>query len=123
MDELGKSILIVDDQPGIRLLLEELLQRENYIMSTAKNGMEALQQVGFGEPDCVLLDMKMPGMNGIEVLKEMKKLYPKMPVIMMTAYDEIEYTNEALQIGASHFFIKPFDIREVRDIVNALLKK
>lgn len=118
-----KSILIVDDQPGIRLLLEELFRREKYTTKTAKNGLEALKQVEAEEPDCVLLDMKMAGMNGIDVLRKLKANWPWVPVIMMTAYDESELTKEALKLGAVKFFVKPFDIFEVRDAVNALLGK
>lgn len=118
-----KSILIVDDQPGIRLLLEELFRREKYTTKTAKNGLEALKQVEECELDCVLLDMKMSGMNGIDVLKSLKSNWPQLPVVMMTAYDDTELINEALEIGAVNFFVKPFDIFEVRDVVNALFKK
>ena len=117
-----KSILIVDDQPGIRLLLEELFRREKYTTKTAKNGLEALRQVEDEEPNCVMLDMKMTGMNGIDVLKKLKSNWPQLPVIMMTAYDETELINEALEIGAANYFVKPFDIFEVRDAVNAILE-
>ena len=118
-----KRILIVDDQPGIRLLLVELFQRENFETVVASNGLEALQCVESQLLDCVLLDMKMPGMDGIEVLKKLKSDYPELPVIIMTAYDESELTNEAIEIGAVRYFAKPFDIFEVRDAVNALFKK
>lgn len=118
-----KSILIVDDQPGIRMLLEELFRREEYTTKTAKNGIEALKQVEEKVPDCVLLDMKMAGINGIDVLKKLASNWPQLPVFMMTAYDDTELIDEALAIGAVNFFVKPFDIFEVRDMVNALLKK
>lgn len=115
-----KSILIVDDQPGIRLLLEELFRKENYATKLASNGVEALHTVQQGEPDCILLDMKMPGMEGIEVLKQLRKKWPEIPVIMMTAYDELRLTEQALEMGAVKYFTKPFDIFEVRDAVNYL---
>lgn len=118
-----KRILIVDDQPGIRLLLEELFRRENYETKIASNGLEALQQVEDQQPDCVLLDMKMPGMDGIDVLKKLKSGWSELPVIMMTAYDESELIRKALEIGAVRYFAKPFDIFEVRDAVNALFQK
>lgn len=118
-----KSILIVDDQPGIRLLLEELFRRENYETKVAVNGLEALQKVEQQRPDCVLLDMKMPGMDGIDVLKRLKSSWPDLPVIMMTAYDETQLTEEALEVGAMRYFTKPFDIFEVRDAVHAIFEK
>lgn len=118
-----KSILIVDDQPGIRLLLEELFRRESYETKVAANGIEALQKIEQQRPDCVLLDMKMPGMDGIDVLKKLKTNWPELPVIMMTAYDETQLTEEALEIGALRYFTKPFDIFEVRDAVRAIFEK
>ncbi len=115
-----KKVLIVDDQLGIRLLLEELFKKENYQTICAQNGGEALQLAADEEPDCVLLDMKMPGIDGIEVLKRLKDYQPNLPVIMMTAYGELELTEKALNLGAEKYFTKPFDIFEVRDAVNTL---
>lgn len=115
-----KTVLIVDDQPGIRFLLEELFKKEQYNTRSAENGGEALRKVQDDQPDCVLLDMKMPGIDGIEVLKRIKKGWPKIPVIMMTAYGELELTEKALDLGAVRYFTKPFDIFELRDAVNSL---
>lgn len=115
-----RNLLIVDDQMGIRLLLDEVFRREGYQTHLAANGKEALQAATEKAPDCVLLDMKMPGMDGIEVLKKLKSSWPEVPVIMMTAYGEIELTDEALKNGAIRYFTKPFDIYEVRDAVKGL---
>lgn len=115
-----ESVLIVDDQPGIRLLLNELLQREGYAVRLAANGLQALQEVSKEQPDCILLDMKMAGMDGIEVLEKIMKSWPEIPVFMMTAYDELELIDEVLAMGALKYFTKPFDIFEVRDAINGL---
>lgn len=112
-----KHLLIVDDQPGIRLLLEEVFKRVNIKISLASNGMEALEIVRQHHPDCILLDVKMPGMNGVEVLREVRNLSPQALVMMMTAYSEIELTEEAEKLGIDQYFTKPFDIFEVRDTV------
>ncbi|SUI99083.1 Sporulation initiation phosphotransferase F [Sporosarcina pasteurii] len=124
-DEWGvvwvRNVLIVDDQQGIRLLLEEVFKKEGYGTKSAANGGEALQQVKNEQPDCILLDMKMPGMDGIDVLRQLKKEWPEIPVIMMTAYEELKLVEHALEIGAEKYFTKPFDIFEVRDAVNLLL--
>lgn len=117
-----KSLLIVDDQTGIRLLLDEVFRREGFVTRLAANGAEALQAVEDEVPGCILLDMKMPGIDGVEVLKRIKKRWPEIPVMMMTAYGELEMTDDALQIGALKYFTKPFDIYEVRDAVNALFE-
>lgn len=116
-----KNLLIVDDQTGIRLLLEEVFRREGYRTQLASNGLKALQKIEVELPDCVLLDMNMPGINGIEVLEKLANNWPELPVVMMTAYGETELIHEALKLGAKKYFTKPFDIYEVRDAVNAIL--
>ncbi|MFJ7185525.1 response regulator [Lysinibacillus xylanilyticus] len=115
-----KRLLIVDDQPGIRLLLNEVLKKEGHVTYLAANGIEALKYAE-EEMDCVLLDMKIPGMDGIEILRRLKEKWPQLPVFMMTAYGELEVVQEALDLGAIRYFTKPFDIFEVRDEVNKAL--
>lgn len=112
-----KHLLIVDDQPGIRLLLGEIFKTTEIMTTLASNGKEALEIVGEHHPDCVLLDMKMPGMNGVEVLREIRNLSPDAIVMMMTAYSEMELMMEADELGIDQHFTKPFDIFEVRDSV------
>ena len=114
-----RKLLIADDQLGIRLLLSEVFQREGYEIYLAANGVEALQVVKDEQPHCLLLDMEMPRMNGAEVLKELQKSWPDIPVIMMTAHDRVELTDKMLK-GIVHLFTKPFDIYEVREAVNRL---
>ena len=116
-----KRVLIVDDQQGIRLLLNEVLKKEGYATYLAANGIEALSFAEEHEMNCVLLDMKIPGMNGIEILKRLKEKWPRLPVFMMTAYGELDIVQEALNLGVIRYFTKPFDIFEVRDEVNKIL--
>jgi two-component system response regulator (stage 0 sporulation protein F) len=116
-----KRLLIVDDQQGIRLLLNEVLKKEGYVTYLAANGAEALRYAEEESMDCVLLDMKIPGMDGIEILKCLKEKWPQLPVFMMTAYGELDVVQEALELGAIRYFTKPFDIFEVRDAVNKTL--
>ncbi|AQQ54295.1 response regulator [Planococcus lenghuensis] len=116
-----KTILIVDDQPGIRLLLAEVFKKEGYHTVLASNGIEALRKTDETAPDAVLLDMKIPGMNGIEILKRLKAEKPDLPIMMMTAYGELDLIEESVSLGAVRYFTKPFDIFEVRDAVIQLL--
>lgn len=116
------SILVVDDQIGIRKLLEEVLSDEGYEVNLASNGIEALLCVGEQEPDLILMDMKMPGMDGIETLKELKELGLSNRVIMMTAYGELELVNQTKVLGAYSYITKPFDIIMVADMVANYLK-
>ncbi|WP_339060850.1 response regulator [Tepidibacillus marianensis] len=112
-----KKVLIVDDQFGIRVLLYEVFGKEGYQTFQAANGKEALQIVQNGSPDIVLLDMKIPGMDGLEILKRIKKIDRNIKVIMMTAYGELDMINEATKLGAITHITKPFDIDQVRAIV------
>lgn len=118
-----KKILIVDDQQGIRLLLSEVFKNEGYETLLASNGAMAIQYFENNPIDCILLDMKIPGMNGLEILQYIKKTEPLLPVIMMTGNSDADLIRQAEELGASHFFTKPFDIFEVRDTINKLLRE
>jgi two-component system, response regulator, stage 0 sporulation protein F len=115
------KILIVDDQFGIRILLNEVLQREGYETYQAANGIQALDIVTNHSPDLVLLDMKIPGMDGIEILKRMRKIDQEISVIIMTAYGELDMIQEAKDLGALTHFAKPFDIDDIRSAVKKYL--
>jgi two-component system response regulator (stage 0 sporulation protein F) len=118
-----KKILIVDDQLGIRLLLSEVFRKEGYETLQAASGKEALEILQSNEPDLVLLDMKIPGMDGLEILRRIRQISSSLKVIMMTAYGELDMIQEALSLGALRHFTKPFDIDEIRVEVNEILKK
>lgn len=113
-----KKILIVDDQVGIRILLEEVFTVEGYETYQAATGKNALQILRHKKPDLVLLDMKIPGMDGLEILRHIKEYDPSIKVIMMTAYGELAMIREATDLGAMMHFTKPFDIDELRETVN-----
>ena len=108
--------------PALGFYLKKYFEREGFAVRLAVNGFEALREIKREQPDCVLLDMKMNGIDGIDVLKVIRKDYPKTHVFMMTAYNELELTNQALELGAAKYFTKPFDIFEVRDAVNDLFE-
>ncbi|MFC5701288.1 response regulator [Cohnella faecalis] len=116
-----KRLLIVDDQVGIRILLLEVFATEGYETFQAANGKTALDIVRLHSPDLVLLDMKIPGMDGLEILKKIKEINRSIKVIMMTAYGELDMIKEATDLGALMHFTKPFDIDELRSAVNAQL--
>ncbi|WP_062308546.1 response regulator [Alicyclobacillus sendaiensis] len=119
---MAYKVLVVDDQFGIRVLLHEVLQREGYEVFQASNGPSALSIVEREQPDLVLLDMKIPGMDGLEILRNLRKLGVDAKVIMMTAYGELDLIHEALEMGAVAHFTKPFDIDELRRAVREHLE-
>lgn len=115
------NLLIVDDQEGIRLLLREVFKQDGYCTHLAASGVEALAIVETYIPDCVLLDMRIPGMDGITILSKLRELFPNLPIIMMTAYGEVTEIEKTKQLGAVAHFTKPFNIFEIRATVNKIL--
>lgn len=117
MSDSPATILVIDDQPGIRRLLTEVLQDEGYQVITAANGYEGIQLAQNNNPNVILMDMKMPGMDGIEALKELKRQGQGDQVIMMTAYGELDMVNEAKEAGMRDYITKPFDIMSLCQII------
>ena len=111
------SILIVDDESTMRSLLEKILAREGYQMYTAGNGVEALEHLSERKFDIVISDMKMPKMGGLELLKRIKKVYPGVGVIIMTAYGDTYSVKDALLLGADEYITKPFKSYEISLVV------
>lgn len=114
-------VLVIDDQPGIRKLLNEVLSEEGYNVVTAGNGYEGLQRAKEQKPALILMDMKMPGMDGIETLREIKRYNQTIKVIMMTAYGELEMVNQAQLLGAENYITKPFDINALCQLIEKTL--
>ncbi|MBW1858749.1 MAG: sigma-54-dependent Fis family transcriptional regulator [Deltaproteobacteria bacterium] len=113
-----ETILIVDDEKNYRVVLSAFLSGEGYEMLTADNAHEALEAVDSVDLDLVLTDMKMPVMDGIELLKQIKEKNPHLPVVMMTAYGTVEKAVEAMQLGAFNFIQKPFQNETLKQMVH-----
>ncbi len=107
-------ILAVDDEYLIRWTLQQNLTKEGYEVILAESGEEALAKVKEEAPDVVLLDIKMPGMDGYEVLERVLRIDPGLIAIMITAYDDVERVVKAMRIGALDYITKPFDFHKVR---------
>jgi len=111
-----QTILIVDDDKSIRYSLKRMMEN-HYAIVTAQNGEEALARFREDHPDLVIMDIKMPGRSGIEVLKEIKSVDPKSLVIIMTAYGTTETAIEAMKYGAFDYILKPFPIPKMKDLI------
>ncbi len=118
-----KKILIVDDEKNIRLTLKKCLEEQEYEVFIATNGEEGIEKIKSKHFDLIMLDIKMPGLNGMQVLKEIRDKGIKVNVIMMTAYGSIEKAVEAMKLGAIDFISKPFTPEEVRTIVKEVLER
>lgn len=112
------TILIVDDEKNYPLILSAVLQEEGYEALTANSGKEALEIIDHSDVDLVLTDMKMPLMDGIELLEKIKKKDHELPVMMMTAHGTVEKAVEAMQKGAYNYILKPFDNEQLIIYVN-----
>jgi diguanylate cyclase (GGDEF)-like protein/PAS domain S-box-containing protein len=117
------TILIVDDDAAILKLLNTKLSREGYICVTASQSEKAFGLLHDNSVDVALIDVKMPGMDGIELTKSIKQLYPDVCVVMMTGYPEVDYAVEAMRSGAEDYIFKPFNLDEVSMIVQRALQK
>lgn len=120
---MKEKLLIVDDQYGIRVLLTEIFKKEGYVTYQASNGFQAIDIVKNDHPQLVILDMKIPGMDGIEILKRIKVIDKNIKVILMTAYGELDIIQEAKELGANRYFAKPFDIDEIRKAAAEILQE
>ena len=116
------KILVVDDQLGVRRLLFETFREDKYEVEMAANGTEALKLFIAFEPDLIVMNMKMPGMNGIETLKRIRALDRKVAVIMMTAYsDNHQIMEQSKDLGILYYIGKPFDLFELKERVREVL--
>src|SRR5512136_661422 len=117
-----ERILIVDDDQSMRYSLNRMLEGQGLQLSLAKNGPEALERFEQDRPDLVVMDIKMPGQSGLEVLREIKEKDPRALVILMTAFGTTETAIEAMKYGAFDYILKPFDIPQMRGLVERALE-
>lgn len=114
-----KKILVVDDEESIRFLYREELEEEGFIVEVAKNGEEALEKLPLFKPDLITLDIKMPGMNGIETLKRIRESERKLPIIMCSAYGE--YRQDLTTWASDAYIVKCADLTELKSTIRKLL--
>jgi DNA-binding response OmpR family regulator len=105
----SNTILVVDDEDPLRLSLSLILQKENYRVQTAATAEEALDDLKLHEYDLMFLDLSLPGMSGIDLLLEVHKLFPHMPVLILTAHAALESAIQAVRLGARDYLIKPVE--------------
>jgi DNA-binding NtrC family response regulator len=121
MDQLEK-ILIVDDEPDTVMILRDRLEMDHYEVITASSGAAALKQIDRDLPDLVLLDIQMPGMDGLETLAQIHQKYPGLLVTMLTAHGSIQRAVEATKLGAYDFLEKPFKSEHIKEKVDQALE-
>src|SRR2546430_9893301 len=120
---MGIPVLVVDDEPDIARILADRLQTMSLDVQTAHDGEEALLAIQQNPPGLVFLDIQLPKLNGIEVLKRVRKEWQDLPVIIMTAYGTIAGAVEAMKEGATDFVTKPFDLDHVKIVIDRALEQ
>lgn len=116
------NILVVDDDKGIQEYLKEILVENGYSVRTAPNGISALNSVNKSQPDLIVLDLNLPDISGEGVCIEIRKKYPLLPIIMLTAKDDVKDKVKGLKMGADDYVTKPFISDEFIARVNARLR-
>ena len=122
-DGLTQSVLIVDDEPMARTLLRLMLVRAGFNVSEAEDGFDALEKVQASQPDIILLDVMMPGMDGFTVCEELRqrKETSKLPIIMLSAKTDLDSINKGLRVGATKYLTKPISPEDLtRHVKEAL---
>lgn len=120
---MNTHILVIDDDPRLINALRRTLSYEGYQVSTAANGESALDQVRLKPPDLVILDLMLPGINGMEVCRRLRGAGEQMPILMLTARDAVRDRVTGLEIGADDYLIKPFITEELLARIKALLRR
>jgi DNA-binding NtrC family response regulator len=123
MREPHERILVVDDEENVLILFKRVLGKEGYQVECASSAYEALKKLQDESFDLVLTDLKMDGMDGLDLVKKWKTVNPAMPFIMVTAYGTIQAAMNAGKEGVENFLIKPIDIEELKMAVKKALKK
>jgi DNA-binding NtrC family response regulator len=123
MTQSQVHVLVVDDERNIRKNLGMVLEVEGYKVDTAGNGDDALQRVREGHHDIAFVDIQMPKMDGLELLRHLRSLRPKLPVVMLTAYGTVSRAVEAMKLGAVDFIEKPFDPKSIKLLCHEVLER
>ncbi|MBN2557636.1 MAG: response regulator [Clostridia bacterium] len=119
----AKKVLVIDDEKNIRTLIKNCLEGNDYDVEIAVNGEEGYAKLSSEDYEIALLDIQMPGMSGLELLRKIRENNIKVDIVMMTAYGTVERAVEAMKLGAIDFISKPFTPAEIRDIVENVIKR
>jgi CheY-like chemotaxis protein len=117
------KILVVDDEPEFCRLLASVLTEMGHEVSTASGGRQGLAKIRKNPPDLVFLDIKMPRMDGLECLRRLRKSKRKPVIVVMTGFGDIQSAREALRLGAEEYISKPFDLDDLKQLVNELVRE
>jgi len=121
--QAGPHVLVVDDDPQIRAALTRALELDDYRVTTASNGVKALESVTANRPDVMVLDVMMPYVGGLDVCRTLRSRKDRLPILVLTARDEVGDRVAGLDAGADDYLTKPFALEELRARLRALLRR
>lgn len=116
-----KKILVVDDADFMRGSLRLIFESENYLVLEAEDGYQAVKMYAEQQPDVVTMDINMPGKTGIDAIKEIKEIDPNAKIVVVTSMGTEFMIRDAIQSGAANFIIKPFDEKQIKEVVKKLV--
>src|SRR5437016_5338638 len=116
-DPVSKRLLIVDDDPDIRQVFQDRLESLGYTVETAENALEAMLAMGKILPTGILLDFMLPAIDGLDVLREVRRLYPMLPVVIITANKDERFAELAMAAGADDVLLKPVENEQFKQVV------
>jgi len=119
----GARVLVVDDDPQLREALTRALDLDGYVVDTASNGVKALEAIGAQRPDVMVLDVMMPYVGGLDVCRTLRDRKDRLPILVLTARDEVGDRVAGLDAGADDYLTKPFALEELRARLRALLRR
>src|SRR3954468_1748828 len=119
----GASVLVVDDDPQLREALSRALELDGYAVTTANNGAQALDALSGQRPDVMVLDVMMPYVGGLDVCRTLRERRDRLPILVLTARDEVGDRVAGLDAGADDYLTKPFALEELRARLRALLRR
>lgn len=122
MEQGCKRILVVDDEENARVALSKILAHDGYTVSSARNGLEALNYLRSKEVELIITDLNMPEMNGLTFLRELNRTHPASNVIMITAYGEVESYLKAMTLGAFEYINKPVKYSDLKKVISKIFK-
>ena len=117
----NKKILIIDDETDLRELMQDVLEEQNYQVCGAGNGADGIRLNEQTNPDLILLDLRMPGMDGIETLRNIRKTDGKVSVVILTGYGCPDTIRDAVELNVCEYLSKPFENRELLSIIDKVL--
>src|SRR5687768_1335434 len=115
------EILVVDDDQSIATAFERFLRHEGHVCTVASNAEDAVRLVAERDPDLVVMDIRMPGVDGLQTLQQLRSLYPDVYVVMMTAYGTSQTSIDAIRAGAFEYLTKPLDLDQLRSVIDQAL--